>query len=85
MNKEEKFVVRLYDGFDNEWMDVSEPVSREEAERIWNEKTKGGKEKTTFDDIDYYHIFPANIIMRYSLEGRKLRAEEMAIFPDQEK
>lgn len=56
---EELFVVRLYDGFDNEWINVSEPVSKEEAQRIWNEKTNNGTEKTKFDDIDYFKIFPA--------------------------
>ena len=67
--KEELFVVRLYDGFDNEWMEVSEPVTKEEAQRIWNEKTNNGKEKTKFDNIDYYAIFPADTVMMYSQEG----------------
>jgi hypothetical protein len=51
------YVVRLYDGFDNEWIDVSKPVSREQAEKIWNEKTDCGTNKTSYDDIDYYKIF----------------------------
>ncbi len=51
------FVVRLYDGFDNEWVDVSKEVPWEEANRIWNEKTKNGTEKTKYGDIDYYAIF----------------------------
>lgn len=57
------FVVRLYDGFDNEWMDVSSAVSKEEADRIWNEKTKNGTEKTCYNHIDYYKIFPADTQM----------------------
>lgn len=69
--KEEKFIVRLYDGFDNEWIDVSSPVSKEEAQRIWNDKTKNGTQKTKYEDIDYYDIFPANTTMHYSSrEGR---------------
>ena len=44
----EKFIVRLYDGFDNEWMDVSSPVSKVEAQQIWNGKTKDGTQKTKF-------------------------------------
>lgn len=68
-----KFVVRLYDGFDNEWMDVSKPVDYEEALKIWNEKTEGGTKKIKFDDIDYYAIYLEDIVMRYSLEGRKMR------------
>ena len=33
----ELFVVRFYDGFDNQWMDVSAEVSKIEADRIWND------------------------------------------------
>ena len=73
--KEEKFVVRLYDGFDNEWIDVSEPVSREEAEKILNEKTEDGTKNTKFDDIDYYAIFPEDTIMFYSWAGREKRGK----------
>lgn len=70
---EEKFLVRLYDGFDNEWMDVSEAVSRKEAEKILAEKTENGTKNTKFDDIDYYRIFPADTTMLYSEEGRQRR------------
>ena len=68
-----KFIVRLYDGFDNEWIDVSEPSSYEEALEVWSEKTNGGTEKTTYNDIDYYAIFSEDTVMRYCLEGRKMR------------
>ena len=60
------FVVRLFDGFDFEWMDVSEPVSKEEATRIWNKKTKNGTKQTSFAEIDYYAIFPADTRMLFS-------------------
>lgn len=69
---EELYVVRLYDGFDNEWMDVSKPVSAEEADRIWREKTEGGTKNTSYDDIDYYRVFPADTTMLYSREGLKV-------------
>lgn len=59
-------VVRLYDGFDRQWMDVSKPVPEDEAQRIWNEKTKNGTERTKYADIDYYAIFPADTRMLYS-------------------
>lgn len=59
----EKFIVRLYDGFDNVWIDVSKPVSKKEADKIWNENTKNGTEKTKYEDIDYFHIFPADTTM----------------------
>lgn len=71
-NEKHLYIVRLYDGFDNEWIDVSSPVSKEEAQRIWNNKTKNGTEKTEFNDIDYYEIFPADRIMVFSSpEGRR--------------
>lgn len=62
----ELFVVRLYDGFDNVWTDVSKPVGRKKAESILDEKTKGGTRNTKFDDIDYYAIFPADTTMYYN-------------------
>ena len=58
LESEKLFVVRKYDRFNNEWMDVSEKVSKEEADRIWNEKTKNGTEKTCYNDIDYFRIYP---------------------------
>lgn len=62
----ERYVVRLYDGFDKQWMDISSEVDKTEAERIWNEKTKNGTRNISFDDIDYYKIFPASTEMLYS-------------------
>ena len=71
MVEEGKFIVRLYDGFDNEWIDISKPISKEEAKELWNKRTEDGTENTCFADIDYYEIFPADTIMRYSSkEGR---------------
>jgi hypothetical protein len=55
---EEKFVVRLYDGFDKVWIDVAGPMSRAEADKVWNEKTNNGKVKKDYNDIDYYKVFP---------------------------
>jgi hypothetical protein len=57
------YVVRLYDGFDNQWMDVSDPVCYTEARKVWDEKTKKGTEKVSFEDIDYFKIFPADTKM----------------------
>lgn len=62
----ELYVVRLYDGFDNHWLDVSEPVSLEKANAILMEKTDNGKRNIKYDDIDYYRIFPADTIMLFS-------------------
>ena len=65
-NLSELFVVRLYDGFDNQWMDVSEPVTKKEAEKILNKETKNGTERASYKDIDYYRIFPADTHMLFS-------------------
>lgn len=56
------FVVRLFDMFDG-WIDVSEPVTKTEADRIISEKTDAGKKNTAYADGDYYRIFPANTRM----------------------
>jgi len=64
--EEKLFVVRLYDGFDNQWMDVSKPVPKAEADRIWNEKTKNGTEKRNYGDIDYFAVYPAGTRMIYA-------------------
>jgi len=60
------FIVRLYDGMDNQWIDVFGPAYYDEANKIWLEKTKGGTEKICFDEIDYYKVFPADTKMLYS-------------------
>lgn len=67
-NKKTKglFVVRLYDGFDNIWMDVSKPVTKAEADKIWAEKTGNGTHHSKYADIDYYRVFPADTVMLYS-------------------
>ena len=59
-------IVRHYDGFDNQWTDMSAAVSRAEAERLWNEYTANGTRFKEYADIDYYRIFPADIKMVFS-------------------
>ena len=66
------FVVKLFDGFDFEWIDISDPLPYYKAKEIWDEKTKKGTQKTTFNDIDYYKIFPAEVVMKYSAEAENL-------------
>lgn len=63
--KEKLYIVRLYDGFDNEWMDVSKPLSKVEADKVLAEKTENGTKNTTYNHIDYYSIFPADTVMLY--------------------
>lgn len=69
------FVVRLYDGMDRIWMDVCSPVPRDEAQRIWGEKTENGTKYTKYEDIDYYAIYPADTVMHFSYEAEKERSE----------
>jgi hypothetical protein len=70
MKDEKLYVVRLYDGFDHLWMDVSKPLPKDEAHKILMEETKDGTKNTSYDDIDYYAIFPADTKMLYSAETR---------------
>ena len=72
---EQKYVVRVWDGFDGVWTDVTEPVSKADADRVWNEKTNNGTRATSFDDISYYAIFPANTRMRF-VSGHSLMGAE---------
>lgn len=69
------YVVRFYDGFDNIWMDVSKPLSLEEAEKLWKKHTQDGTVKSSFDHIDYYKVFPAGTVMHFSNEGYTARGD----------
>jgi len=73
------YIVRLYDGFDNEWMDVSGPLPYEDAQKLCGDKnasrrgSASGKREGSYNDIDYYAVFPADTVMMNSEEGRKQR------------
>ena len=64
----EKFVVRLWDGMDGYWIDVSEPISQEAANKLLATKTGNGTRNTKYSDIDYYCIFPAGTKMIFSAD-----------------
>lgn len=64
-----KYIVRLWDGFDHMWVDITGPISHKAAKKIWNEKTADGTKMTAFQDIDYYSIFPADTKMLYRPDG----------------
>lgn len=64
------FVVRLWDGFDYIWIDVSKPLPRDEAQEIWNEKTDGGSERASFKDTAYYKVFPADTRMLFAADRK---------------
>lgn len=63
------FIVRLYDMFDG-WIDVTGPLSKEEAQEKWNELTFNGRKMTKYADGDYYAIFPADTKMLHTPEFR---------------
>lgn len=63
--QESLFIVRLYDGFDNQWIDVSGPLTHEEALEEWNLRTDDGQKMTRYEDIDYYKIFPSDTTMLF--------------------
>lgn len=52
-----RYVVAHYDGFDNEWMTLTDPISLDEATAVWKEKTDDGSRNTAYRDIDYYKIW----------------------------
>jgi len=66
---EGRFTVRVWDGIDGCWCDVITNVDRETALRTWAEETRQGTYKTSFHDLDYYRIFPADTHMLYDGEN----------------
>lgn len=72
---EQLYIVRLYDGFDNAWMDISPAVPKAEADRIWNEHTKNGTKNTEYEDIDYYRIFPADTRMIFTYDREAIHGD----------
>jgi hypothetical protein len=68
-NNPSLYIVRLYDYFDNIWLDVSSPLSQEDAQALWNQKTSNGTQKCKFEDCDYYAIFPADTVMLFSSQA----------------
>lgn len=75
MSNPDLYIVRLWDGFDGEWMDVSEPLPKEEAEKLAGDKNEArsgsatGKRDGSYSDVDYYRAFPADTKMIFSEEG----------------
>lgn len=61
--KYETYVVRHWDGMDGCWTDCTGEVNRDEALRYWAEKTDGGTRRVSYNEIDYYRIFPGGTSM----------------------
>ncbi len=71
----DKCTVRLWDGMDGAWCDVDEAtgVSVDEALKVWMDRTSNGTKAVSFQDIDYYKIFPADSRMEWDgSEGREM-------------
>lgn len=62
------FIVRLWDMFDG-WIDITTPVSRIEADAVWNDRTGTGTHHTDYGDGDYYAVFPADTRMMITPES----------------
>jgi hypothetical protein len=71
--KYETYVVRGWDGMDGCWTDCTGEVGREEALRVWAERTDGGTHRIGYAEIDYYRIFPGGARMNWDgSEGREM-------------
>lgn len=67
------FIVRVWDGMDGCWTDVTGDVGAGEALRAWAERTGGGKHHVSYDEIDYYAIFPGGTRMYWDgAEGKEV-------------
>lgn len=66
MEMKDLYILRLWDGSDNLWIDVSKPVTKEEANRLYNQYTKNGTVNTCYKHFDYYRVFPMNTTMLFS-------------------
>lgn len=67
---ETKWVLRHYDGFDNEWIDIATGWLRNIATK-YCEMTKNDTEQCHFDHIDYYAIFPEDSKMIWTAENKQ--------------
>lgn len=67
MADEQLYIVRLWDGFDGEWMDIGEPMPKFDAEQLAGDKNfaKLGKRDAGYGDIDYYKAFPSDTVMHF--------------------
>lgn len=64
--------LRLWDGMDGCWCDCVSGTA-EVVLREWYKNTDGGSRKTSFSDIDYYRIFPADTKMVYGPDNELFR------------
>lgn len=67
--KHASYVVRLWDGMDGCWIDCTVEVNRQEALRVWADRTEGGTCLVAYAEIDYYRIFPGGTRMLWDGSG----------------
>jgi hypothetical protein len=73
--KYETYIVRQWDGMDGCWTDCTGDVGREEALRAW-----ASRHNVSYDEIDYYRIFPDGTRMDWDgSEGREMHLEVRAV------
>lgn len=73
---EGRYTVRVWDGMDGVWCDVVANVDLKTALATWCEHTNNGTERTRFDEIDYYRIYPADTRMLYGSGFTMFRDDE---------
>jgi len=66
---EGKVILRLYDWLDG-WVDTTGEIQRDEAVRLWNERTYNGTRMACYEHGDYFAIFPAGTRMLATPESR---------------
>jgi hypothetical protein len=79
LTAEGPFVVRMWDGMDGAWCNVTGAVSADEALRVWAERTKDGTVRVAFAEIDYFRIFAHDTAMFWDGgEGREMHRSSRA-------
>jgi hypothetical protein len=63
IESKDSFVIRLWDGMDNLWLDCFGPDTKQACVKEWNKLTDNGTKMKCYADIDYYAIFPADTVM----------------------
>lgn len=61
----DKFILRLYDGGENRWIDVRDEIPWDEAVAALRANTKEGTEYARYEHGSYYSIFPERTRMLY--------------------
>ncbi len=58
------YVVRMWESYEGYWFDLTRPVSKEEADKVYNDHTKNGTQYNVEEyNRDYCKIFPADTRM----------------------